>query len=239
VRPAIVRAGSRQALAITGTAAPSAKLVALHVTLELPLPQASLPGEGEPQPNIRLGYAEGLARRGELDRARSVARLPGRFEDRFAASVVVATSVAPSAANPDLAACVELLENELGKRDLPDWPLIRLAQTIGRAPSSAIGGQLFAFLQKQEGLSPRSQAVRAWAQYELLRSGTAPLSEAVVQTMTPDHAAGAALAWEALGRHLAVTGGAASTVDACPPSLRSRPLALAGIALGLLDYLTK
>ena len=49
-----------------------------------------------------------------------------------------------------------------GKRDLPDWPLIRLAQTIGRAP--LIGGrrQLFAFLQKQEGLSPRSQAVRAW-----------------------------------------------------------------------------
>jgi DNA-directed RNA polymerase subunit M/transcription elongation factor TFIIS len=228
-----------QASGFAGTAPPSSKLIALHIMLDLPLPQAPPPGEGEPQANIRWGYAEGLARRGEIDRARSIARLPGRFEDRFAATVLVAASVDPAAANPDLAACVDLLENELGKRDLPDWPLIRLAQSIGRAPSSPVGGQLFAFLQKQEGLSPRSQAVRAWAQYELLRSGAAPISEAIVQAMTPEHAAGVALAWEALGRHLAVTGGAASTVDGCPQSMRTRPLALAGIALGLLDYLTK
>jgi hypothetical protein len=217
-------------------ATPTPKLIALHVALdELKLlPQAKSPGDGEPSRETRLGFAEGLARRGDLDGARNVARLPGRFEDRFAASVWVAAAQDPTAANPDLATCVDLLETNLGNRDLPDWPLICLAQTIGRAPQSPLGGRLFDFLQKHRPEAPRPQAVRAWAQYELLRSGAAPLNEAVVGAMDPAHTAGSTLAWEALGRQLGASGAAAATVDGCPQPIRTRPQALAGIALGLL-----
>jgi hypothetical protein len=153
--------------------------------------------------------------------------------------VLIAAAVEPSAANPDLDACVELLEKEFEGRDLPDWPLIRLCQTIGRAHAPGNGTRLFDYLQKRGKLSGRPEALRAWAQYELLRSDSAPLSDEIVQAMTPAHAAGCALAWEALGRHRGAAGAAPATVAQCPEAFRSRPLALSGIALGLLDHQNK
>ena len=60
-----------------------------------------------------------------------------------------------------------------------------------------------------------------------------PVSEPIVAAMTPDHAAGCALAWEALGRKIGSESPPATTQD-CPAAIQGRPLALAGIALGLL-----
>ena len=119
---------------------------------------------------------------------------------------------------------------------IDDWDLIRLAQALGRAGPSKSAQDLFDFLQKMASLSPRSQSIRSWVQYELLRSGAVPISEATVAAMDPQHTAGAALAWEALGRHMGTTGDAPATVANCSPAIRSKPLALAGIALGLLDH---
>ena len=97
------------------------KLIALHVVLDKTdlLPQVKLPTEGEPAADVRFGFAEGLARRGEIDRARAVAQLPGRIEDRFAAQVLVAANIDAAAANPDFDACVSILEKDWGSRDLP------------------------------------------------------------------------------------------------------------------------
>lgn len=227
-----------RSLAAGTSGAVPAKLIALHLVLDQigQLPSVKPPGDGEPPLDVRLGFAEGFALRGELEPAQRVARLPGRFEDRFAASTVIANALEPSAANPELAFAVDLLIKELGSRDLPDWPLIRLAQACGRAASPS-GAALFEFLQKMPSLSPRSQAVRAWVQYELLRGGAGamPATEAAVQAMTPAHAAGAALAWGALGRQRALAGDVPSTAAAAPEWMRSRALALAGAALGLLE----
>jgi hypothetical protein len=65
------------------------------------------------------------------------------------------------------------------------------------------------------------------------------MSEEVVQAMTPTHTAGSAFAWEAFGRYLGMNGQAPSTLEQCPPAIRERTLAIAGIALGLLDSLRK
>lgn len=214
-----------------------AKVIALHLVVDQlsQLPSVKPPGDGEPPLDVRLGFAEGLAQRGELDAAQRVARLPGRFEDRFAASTAIANAVEPSAANPELAFAVDLLIQGLGSRDLPDWPLIRLAQTCSRAGSPS-GKALFEFLQKMPSLSPRSQAVRAWAQYELLRGSAGPqATEEIVQAMTPAHTAGAVLAWGVLGRQRGAAGEVPSTATAAPEWMRSRALALMGAALGLLE----
>lgn len=226
-----------QARMLLGTAQPPAKLIALHVALDKvnQLAQVKPPGDGEPLEAVRMGFVEGLSRRGEFDRARKVAQLPGRFEDRFAAQAMLASLMEPTTANPELSAAVTQLINDLGSRDLPDWELIRLAQALGRAGPSKSAQDLFDFLQKMTSLSPRSQAIRAWVQYELVRNGAVPISEVLVLAMDPQHTAGAALAWEAFGRHLGRTGDAPSTVADCSQAIRSRPLALAGIALGLLD----
>jgi len=232
---------AESARSLVGPGQSMPKLIALHVVLDKNnmLPQVKAPTESEPAADVRLGFAEGLARRGEIDRARAVAQLPGRIEDRFAAQVLVAANIDAAAANPDFDACVSILEKDWGSRDLPDWSLIRLSQAIGRARATSVGARLFAWLQSQSPSGPHSQAVRAWAQYELLRNGAAPVNEETVQAMTPTHTAGSAFAWEALGRYLGVNGQAPSTLEQCPPAIRERTLAIAGIALGLLDSLRK
>lgn len=226
-----------QIRSLLGGAAVPAKVIALHLALDQigQLPAVKPPGDGEPPLDVRLGFAEGYAWRGEMEAAHRVARLPGRFEDRFAAAARIANVVELAAANPELAYAVDLLIQGLGARDLPDWPLIRLAQACNRAGSPSAAG-LFDFLQKLPSLSPRSQAVRAWVQFELIRGGSGvPLTEATVQAMTPAHAAGVALAWEALGRQRGAAGDVPASTDAAPEWMRTRALALAGVALGLLE----
>ncbi len=209
------------------------RVVALFVALKQP---QSVPSVREPVANAepllaaRLGYAEGYARLGEIDKARAVASLRGRFEDRFQALVAVAAVANESASSPqDLVAAVELLERELGNRDLPDWPLIRLAQLCARAADPGPGQRLNDFLQKlPANLPPRAQAVRAWSQMELLRSPGATVTDAAVKAIVPPAALGHQLAWEVLARRTKP-----ATLDDYPEQVRA--VGYVGKALGLLD----
>jgi hypothetical protein len=170
---------------------------------------------------VRVGAAEGYARRGDLDAARAIARKPGSPEDRFQALVAIA---AAQPTDPDLSDAVKFFADEFKARDLPDWPLIQLSQICGEAKSPTAAKSLNAALAELANLSPRSQAVRAWAQMELLRAQTDP-TEATVKAITPDSALGHLLAWELLARRTAP-----SSVEAWPAPVR--PLGLVGSALG-------
>ena len=102
-------------------AADSSRVVALLIASGLSEP----PATGNPLVGVRVGAAEGLARRGDLPAARKIAELPGSPEDRFQALVAI---VGVQPADTDLNATVEFFANEFKSRDLPDWPLIQLSQ---------------------------------------------------------------------------------------------------------------
>jgi ribosomal protein S27E len=170
---------------------------------------------------VRLGAAEGFARRGDLDAARAIARKPGSPEDRFQALVTLA-EVQPAGQSAD---AVSFFADEFKNRDLPDWPLIRLAQICANAPSPEPAKSLAAALAGLKDLAPRSAAVRAWAQMELLRSSGEAAPEAAARAITPDTTLGARLAWEEVARRT-------RNPDAAPDP--ARPLALVGTALGSL-----
>jgi hypothetical protein len=207
--------------------------VALFVALKQPQAFPSVPeptGGGDVPTVARLAHAEGYARRGEFDRARGIAVLPGRFEDRFRALVTVADiAYEANGDTQDISAAVDLLDKELGNRDLPDWSLIRLARLCGRASQTDAAKRLSDLLQKLPGaLSPRAQAIRALALLELLRGSPGPVSEADVKAITPPTSLGHLLAWEVLARKTLP-----SDVSAWPEP--ARPLGYTGTALGLLD----
>jgi hypothetical protein len=196
------------------------------------------PKAGEPPYATRMAYCEALARQGQYAEARQIADMPGVFDHRFQAKVIVADAVAQGDPNaPDIRAAVDLLANELGTRDLPDWPLIRLSQLCAR--SSGDGGKMLVeFLQKLPNLSQRGQAIRAWAVMEVLRSPRCgvPLTEAAVKEITPPTSLGAILAWEALGRRNAaerLVSDPTPVIEAWP--VAARPAAYVGTALGLQD----
>jgi hypothetical protein len=168
---------------------------------------------------IRLGAAEGFARRGDLDAARAAARKPGSPEDRFEALVALA-EVQPAG---QLGDAVTFFADEFKNRDLPDWPLIRLAQLCADASSPEPARNLSAALAELKDLAPRSAAVRAWAQMELLRSPAVATPEAAARAIAPDTAFGARLAWEEVARRTRSPEGSPE---------ETRPLALVGAALG-------
>lgn len=196
------------------------------------------PATGEPRPETRMAFCEAWARQGKLDEARQLADAPGVFEPRFQAKVVVAEAAAekdPNAA--DVRAAVDLLANELGTRDLPDWPVIRLSQLCARSSGDS-GKALVEFLQKLPNLSQRGQAIRAWAVMEVLRSPrtATPLTEAAVKEITPPTSLGAILAWEALARRNAaerLVSDPRPVIEAWPAA--ARPAAFVGTSLGLQD----
>jgi hypothetical protein len=106
---------------------------------------------------------------------------------------------------------------------LPDWPLIHLSQICGDSQAPDPAKKLNAALRELGNLSPRSQAVRAWAQMELLRSPHLPATVAAVKTIVPESSLGHLIAWEVLSRRNASPDGAPEY---------ARPLALVGAALG-------
>ncbi len=198
------------------------RVVALHIALKLPLSGLKEPAANDsPPPAIRIGAAEGFARRGDLDAARKVAEAPGGSDDRFQALVAIA-AVQPADA-VQLVAAVDFFALEFKTRDLPDWPLIHLSQICGESTAPEPAKKLNAALAGLANLSPRSQEVRAWAQMELLRSPHLPATEAAVKAIVPESALGHLMAWEVLGQRTAAADGA---------SQPARPLALVGAALG-------
>jgi hypothetical protein len=229
---------ARQLLTGSAQKQPPGKVVALFVALgqEGTFPDVRRPGGGEPPLNARLGYAEGLAHKGDLDGARQAANAPGRFEDRFLALVRVAWVAAAKDPNsPDIQAAVDLLDRELGNRDLPDWPLIRLAILCARSSSDA-GKRLVEVLSRLQNPSPRNQSIRAWVVAEVLRSPLAGVAatEDTAKAVASDSALGSALAWEALARRTAAQMSDPSAVIETWPA-KARPAAYVGAALGLQD----
>jgi predicted Zn finger-like uncharacterized protein len=194
------------------------RLVALNAALRV----KDQPFSESVTPGVRIGLAEGLARRGDLDAARAIAMKPGSPEDRFQA--LVALACAAPADGPDLAAAVKFFAESFQSRDLPDWPLIRLARRCAQAKAQGPAKDLNAALAALSDPSPRSEAVRAWVQMELLR--TLPVTADSVNAITPKTALGHHLAWEWLARR---SPGAA---DKLPEA--DRPLSLVGTALGSL-----
>ncbi len=217
--------GQAEAIAdqVAESAAQSARVVALLVALKRPIAAVPTPGAGEPQPLARVGYAEGYARAGDVDAARKVAALPGRFEDRFAAAAAVAAATGTA---EDAQTAVEVLEREIGERDLPEWPLVRLAYACAAAKEPGPGGSLAAFLLKWTQGTPRQQVVRAWAAALQMRAGHAELDAPSIAALPPN-SAGALLAYEALARRDAPT-----NVDSWPDA--AKPIGQAGAALGRL-----
>jgi hypothetical protein len=200
------------------------RLVALHVALNLALDGVKEPRANDsPAIGIRAGYAEGLARRGDLEAARNIAKLPGSPEDRFQALVAIA-AIQPDAGLTD---AVTFFAEEFKDRDLPDWSLIQLARLCATAKSPGPADSLNSALKGLSKLSPRSVAVRAWAQMELLGAPGIPMSEVSVREITPETALGHLLAWERFARATTPV-----NVDNYPEP--ARPLALVGSALGSL-----
>jgi hypothetical protein len=194
-------------------AAGSPRVIALLAACRLGDP----PLTGSPLVGVRVGAAEGFARRGDLEAARKIAEASGSPEDRFEALVAIAAAQ-PGDAEP--LAAVEFFAKEFKTRDLPDWPLIHLSQICADSKAPDPAKKLNAALADLGNLSPRSQAVRAWAQMELLRSPHLPATEAAVKAIVPETSLGHQIAWEVLTRRTA-------TANSTSP-----PLALVGAALG-------
>jgi hypothetical protein len=179
------------------------------------------PKSDNPPVGARVGAAEGFARRGDLDAARKIAEAPGSPEDRLQALVAIAATQPPESA--DVIAAVDFFAKEFKTRDLPDWPLIQLSQICAESKAPDPAKKLNAALAELGNLSPRSQAVRSWAQMELLRSPHLPATVAAVKAIVPETSLGHLIAWEVLARRTA-------SPDGSPDS--ARPLALVGAALG-------
>ena len=171
------------------------------------------PATGNPLVGVRVGAAEGLARRGDLAAARKIAELPGSPEDRFQALAIV--GVQP--ADADLNATVEFFANEFKTRDLPDWPLIQLSRSCANAKIPDPAKKLNAALTEFGILSPRSQAVRTWAQMECCDRLTCRRRNGALKAIVPETTLGHTLAWEVSARRTA-------SPDGAPES--ARPLAL-------------
>jgi len=108
----------------------------------------------------RVGYAEGLARQGQIQEARALAWRAGKPEERLRAGANVASAVvfqSEGKDHADLEACAKHLESELKDRPVPAWLILRLAQlslTSGREDLA----EKFISAIKDAGL-------KAWAQY--------------------------------------------------------------------------
>lgn len=200
------------------------RVVALNVALGRNTPGVTVPVADSPAPPLRIGFAEGYARAGKLDLARHVAGLGGNFDDRFKASVAVAAAALDAKAGADdLTRAVELFTRELGGRDLPDWPLIWLAQLCAASPDPKPAQLLTESLSKLANLSERSQSVQAWALMEL-----GPGTTHAVKAIAPESSLGYLLAWEYLARKTKP-----ASVAEWPENVR--PLGLVGSAIGALS----
>ncbi len=190
-------------------------------------------GDLEPDLAVRVGYAEGFARKGELDTARNYAGrrgVPqGRLQAFLALGAVALENNQTDAARQDLETAARIAEEELRGRGISPWVLLRLVRLGGQAspsdrwlrlagliPDPALRGRAQLAVLQTRLQSTKGQAEEAWAQS--------------VEKDTPAHA----LALEALARHNAPSGGAAllKTIDAWQPE-RLRPFGYIGVALGL------
>jgi transcription elongation factor Elf1 len=197
-------------------------------------PQPKEKDAKEPEPAIRIGNAGGLARKGEVDRARGVARLPGSALARLEASLALAAALVDNqqaeAARPDIEEAIRVFKSERMDRPVSPWVFCRLVSLAAQA-GLADQAEEIARIIPDAGL-------RGQAQLELLRARLAAskdkVDEAIAQNVDkacPAHS----LAREEVARHNARLGGGSDVqkaVEAWEPEWL-RPFGYMGIALGV------
>jgi hypothetical protein len=221
---------------------PAAALLDLCIALNKPdraaalIPPPKDRENQEPEPAVRIGYAGGLARKGELDKARSVARAPGSPVARLEASLAVAGALVdsqqPESARADVEEAIKLLKTERMDQPVSPWVLYRLAYLAALAGMDDQAEEIARIIP--------NPGLRGEAQLELLRARLAgtkdKVDEALAQTVDktfPAHA----LAREEVARHNARAGGGADVQKALeawdPQWLQA--FGNIGLALGIQD----
>ncbi len=120
-------------------------------------------GKGLLSPLAQIGYAEGWARQGNLEKARALAARSGKPEERLramAAVAGVAVDVHKSDVT-DLDNCAKLIETELKNARIAPWLLLRLVELSNRADKPELAEKFAGAI-----LDP---GAKAWAKYEILR----------------------------------------------------------------------
>jgi ribosomal protein S27E len=181
-------------------------------------------------PNIPLGWIEGLGHQGNAAAARQLIGKLSTPQMAFQGYVTLAAAEAPDAAGPDVQEAIKLLETgTVSGKNVSSWLLLRLVQTainaklVEKAPVAANAIQ-------DAGLRGRAQLAVLRAQLEAGKKKAETDQANVVDKQTPVHP----LAWEALARNNArVDGGTLKAVQSWEEKVR--PLGLVGAALGAQD----
>ena len=232
---------AKQAEALLGDAksrrAAPPGLIALRLALN-PGEQFPVPA-GEPAPELRIGFAEGLAMQGKFEPAREIAGREGRDpEPRLRALAAVAAVAVdanqPGEAAPALDAAAAVLAQIPQGKAVPPWLGYRLAQLAARAGKVELAQQ-FANAIPEEG-------VRPWARLEILRARLAAQPKQKGEDgwlkdfgEPAQPTAAQALAHEAFARHSTAAGYSeiAKTVEGWKQPLKA--FGQAGITLGQQD----
>lgn len=220
-----------------------AQLVALLFALEkqdkaeaiLKAPDAA--AKGGPGRSARVAYAEGQARKGDYQAALALAAAKGPARDRLEALAGIA-SIARSQGKKDEAAdavkrALEIAQ-PLAAKDLPSWTLLQLVRNGAHVGLSEELKALTAKLPStQKELQERCLLELFLAQCAL--SATPVSNDEMIPLSAVAGQQTLALAWEALSRQYARTGGGSVMPYVEADSHRKdsfRPLVLLGAALG-------
>lgn len=179
------------------------------------------------QPVLRIGYAEGLARKGDWNQAQKLALSPGAAQSRLMALEVL-TAVAAETKQQDVArqnidAAIKLVESELKGASYSPWILWRLARSAANAGLNEEVSRIAPLIA--------DPAMRGRAQLEAVR---ARLADA--QSVAKDSPA-SGLALEIVVRDKARQGNtkeAQALIDGWD-SEPGRGFGYAGLALGMQD----
>lgn len=115
-------------------------------------------------PVMRVGYCEGWARQGNLEKARTWADKPGKPEERLRALAAVAGAAVEVRKGDlvDLENCAKLVEGELKNSHVSPWLLLRLVQLANRAENPDLAAKFANAISDAGG--------KAWAKYEVLQA---------------------------------------------------------------------
>jgi hypothetical protein len=219
---------------------PSAALLALLVALRKDGEAAALapPPEGDAQPetSVLVGYVEGWARRGEVEKARKRARDARFAVDRFPALMAVAEveldKQRSNEAAADLEQCLALANGELKGKISSPWVLYRLTKLASLA---SLGEKALPVANSIREPGLRSRAQLAILQHRV--RDTKGAVDASVADMVDKESLSHALALQAIAHHNSRTSGYrfARGQVAAWDSPRERPFGDIGIALGLSE----
>jgi hypothetical protein len=188
-------------------------------------------GKAALTPVSRIGYAEGWARQGNLEKARALAARSGKPEERLralAAVAGVAVDVHKSDVT-DLDNCAKLIDTELKNARIAPWLLLRLVELSNRADKPELAEKFAAAIS--------DPGAKSWAKYEILRNrlerkGNEPGDwKAADEVGSPERMAHW-LALAALAQHNAEIGGPSNVMSEIKNwDDAKKPFGYAGVAL--------